>query len=379
MCDGAGIMAAVSDVEKGELKKISMDTYPLRSVKPTMRRSLLWGGCAWLVFSFLDVLALAALPQLQLSFGPIWFSWLGLLVLRGLIFGGYLLWLMGTHLTGGRGVRMGLGLLWGFQVGLAVCAWQALYLEPFRLTVTHLTLPAPQLHAAGPLRIVQVSDLHIEYTTRRERDVLAELEALAPDIIVLTGDYLNTSNLDDPQSRRDARALLAQLQAPYGVYAVSGNVDRHDIMQELFSGLSITVLDDDLIPVALPGDAPLYIAGVSTLVWERDAAALLLVMRGVPPEAYTVLLYHTPDLAYTAAELPVSLYLAGHTHGGQLRLPFYGAILTLSRYGKRFEQGLYTVDAMTLYVSRGLGMEGWLLPRARFLCPPELVVITLAP
>ena len=96
-----------------------------------------------------------------------------------------------------------------------------------------------------------------------------------------------------------------------------------------------------------------------------------------PPEAYTLLLYHSPDLIETASSVGVDLYLAGHTHGGQVRLPFYGAVITFSAYGKQYEMGWYEVGATTLYVSRGLGMEGWDAPRMRFLCPPEMEVVEL--
>jgi hypothetical protein len=78
-----------------------------------------------------------------------------------------------------------------------------------------------------------------------------------------------------------------------------------------------------------------------------------------------------------AATLGVDLYLAGHTHGGQWRLPGFGAILTSSRHWKRYEAGSYREDKTHLYVSRGIGMEGFGAPRARLFCPPEVVVIDL--
>jgi predicted MPP superfamily phosphohydrolase len=102
------------------------------------------------------------------------------------------------------------------------------------------------------------------------------------------------------------------------------------------------------------------------------------LMQTVPAGAYSVLLYHTPDLIDTASALGVNLYLAGHTHGGQIRLPFYGALITFSAYGRRYQMGRYTLGPTTLYVSRGLGMEGLGLPRVRILCPPEVDVISLA-
>ena len=70
----------------------------------------------------------------------------------------------------------------------------------------------------------------------------------------------------------------------------------------------------------------------------------------------------------------VNLHLAGHTHGGQIRLPFYGALLTSSLYGKRYEMGHYQEGNTHLYVARGVGVEGMGAPRARFLCPPEIVL-----
>jgi predicted MPP superfamily phosphohydrolase len=85
-------------------------------------------------------------------------------------------------------------------------------------------------------------------------------------------------------------------------------------------------------------------------------------------------LYHTPDLAPVAAAQGVDLQLSGHTHGGQVRLPFFGALFTSSLYGKKFEAGRYQVGALTLYVSRGIGLEGKGAPRARFLCPPEMIL-----
>ncbi len=96
----------------------------------------------------------------------------------------------------------------------------------------------------------------------------------------------------------------------------------------------------------------------------------------IPAGSPTVLLNHTPDLIEAAARQRLDLYVAGHTHGGQIRLPGYGALVTFSAYGKRYEAGYYRMAATNLYVSRGLGMEGsGNAPRVRFLCSPEIVVL----
>jgi hypothetical protein len=86
------------------------------------------------------------------------------------------------------------------------------------------------------------------------------------------------------------------------------------------------------------------------------------------------LLYHSPDLAPLAAKFDIDLQLSGHTHGGQVRLPFIGALFTGSLYGKRFEMGRYQLGKLILFITRGLGLEGAAAPRVRFLCPPEVIL-----
>ena len=168
------------------------------------------------------------------------------------------------------------------------------------------------------------------------------------------------------------------MSAPYGVYAVSGTVDTPKVLKDLFSDLEIVLLRDQVHRLTFEG-GEFYLMGVSNLRRSRDKAAFQRLMAQMPEDAYTILLYHTPDLAEEAAEAGVDLYLAGHTHGGQVRLPLYGALVTFSVYGKKFESGLYEINQTRLYVSRGLGMEGLNLPRVRFLCPPEIVLINLGP
>jgi predicted MPP superfamily phosphohydrolase len=114
------------------------------------------------------------------------------------------------------------------------------------------------------------------------------------------------------------------------------------------------------------------------LLTADGAARLIQAMDGVPAGAFTLLAYHSPDLIREATERQVDLYLGGHTHGGQLRLPFYGAIVTCSIYGKQYESGLFVEDGTAMYISRGVGFEGGGMPRARFLCRPEIVSIELS-
>jgi predicted MPP superfamily phosphohydrolase len=226
---------------------------------------------------------------------------------------------------------------------------------------------------------LQLADLHIERLTTREREILRRVKTLRPDLIVLTGDYLNYDYANDARAIREARAFLSQLQAPKGIFAISGSrfVDRPENMAQLFEGLKITVLNDQAQLLKI-GAGEIYLMGVNNLDTNpRDRAALETLAKNIPPEAYTLLLYHTPDLIEVAAAHHIDLYLAGHTHGGQIRFPVIGAVLTLSAYGRKYASGRHLLGSTTLYTSRGLGLEGLNLPRARFLCPPEIVVIEL--
>ena len=91
----------------------------------------------------------------------------------------------------------------------------------------------------------------------------------------------------------------------------------------------------------------------------------------------SVLLYHSPEMMPLVQQHDVDLYLCGHTHGGQVRLPLYGAVLTSTVTGKRYEMGRYDENGTTLYVSRGIGLEGLSAPRLRLFCPPEMTLVIL--
>ena len=327
-----------------------------------------------LLCSLLDWGLIGALPLLGLSYGPVWPGVFLFGIVRILLLLITALVLKMPLSRVGRLLTVVATVL--FQVGVFALAYDSFYIEPFRLTVTRLPIHAPAFLPGRDLRILQISDLHVERITQREQEVLVQAESLQPDIIVLTGDYINASYLDDPLSLQETRQILSQFHAPYGVFAVNGNTDNPYFMLSLFQGIkNIQVLNDEVFPLQLPGGI-LYLVGETYRVGS-NLNTLPNLLASLPPHAYSILLYHTSDLIRTVASKGVDLYLSGHTHGGQFRLPFYGAIFTGAYYGKKYEMGKYTLGPTTLYVSRGLGMAGGLLPRARFLCPPELVLVEL--
>jgi hypothetical protein len=325
-----------------------------------------------LAFILADTVSLMLLPRLGRSYGPPTPPLLGLAIVRTLLTVGFgLLW----------PTRLGLWLTAALQFAILAVAVYATWIEPFRLGVTQAELHSPKLNGHAPLRLLHISDLHVERITPRERELLRITEELAPDIIVLTGDYLNLSRVYDTQAHAEARHLLARLSeiAPVPIYAITGSppVDRTEIIPSIFDGLPITWLLDETDELHINGHV-LQIAGLRCSRERRlDGPRLQALLNG-SSDRFTLLLYHSPDLIPEAAALGVDLYLCGHTHGGQIRLPLLGAVITSSDFWKRYEMGRYEEKNTTLYVSRGLGMEGKGAPRARFLAPPEIILWTLS-
>ncbi|MBC7225941.1 MAG: metallophosphoesterase [Thermoflexales bacterium] len=329
-----------------------------------------------------DGVSLALLPRKGRSFGPVTPPLLALALLRAaLAFG------LGALSPTVAGAVLTVIL----QAGITALHLYATWVEPFRLTVTSLEIPSPKLQSGESLRVLHLSDIHFEGWTPRERQLLETVRALAPDLIFLTGDYLNLSSVDDGPARQGVRDLLAQLAAVAPTWAVIGSppVDRPDVVPQIFAGLPITWLVDDVAEVAVKGHSFRLIGVRCTADHRRDGERLRRLLESVsshltPDGAkeggagkFQILLYHSPDLFPVAAELGIDLHLAGHTHGGQLRLPLFGALVTSSAFWKRYEAGLYRHSRSTLYVSRGIGVEGKGAPRARFLAPPEIVLLEL--
>ena len=341
---------------------------------------------AFVLFCLADWGLLEVLPHLQISFSPnITPPLLASIFVRLLIFWGLL---CAALLARRRGRRQGLNvptrsmitLFLVVNVGLSAIEIDSYIIEPMLLEVTEHQLAFDDLDpAAPPVRIVHITDTHIERSGVRETRIIEKVRALEPDIIVLTGDYLNLSYLSDATSAAHFRRFVTQLEAAHGVFAVRGSVEpTAGSMAWLVEGTGVVWLEQEAVTVSVRGQ-PITLVGVACSHWQAlDASRLAGAMAGIPDEAFTLLLYHSPDLIYEAAERGVDLYLGGHTHGGQLRLPFYGAIVTGSIYGRRYVSGLFEEGRTSMVISRGFGFEGGGMPRARFLCRPEIVSIQVS-
>lgn len=321
-----------------------------------------FGQWAWTLglwaFLLADWALLAALPRAGKSFGPAKPPALMLAVLR-LPFA-LLPWPAASVIQ---------------VIGTALVVY-AFWIEPHRLTVTRQTLRSPKLApGAAPLRLLHLGDLHIERVTQRERDLIALTRTLEPDVIVFTGDFLNLSNIHDPAAWEACRSVLRELTAPLGMFAVTGSpaVDQETVVPQLLDGMPLRWLRDEKVTVENQGHKVDLLGVTCSHKPFIDGPRLSALLDGARGNA-TVLLYHSPDLAPDAAEMGIDLQLSGHTHGGQVRFPLYGALYAGSLYGKQFECGRYAVGGLTLYVTRGIGMEGKGAPRVRFLCPPEITL-----
>ncbi len=325
-----------------------------------------------LASTLVDGVGLALLPRLDRSFGPITPPLLALAL-------GH----TATALAVGLLPAAWPGLLLTAALDLSITAafLYATWIEPFRIGVTRAELRSPKLDGHAPLRLLHITDLHIERITAREQKLLRLVEELSPDAILFTGDYLNLSFIHDTHAQAEARDLLARLcengRGP--VYAITGSppVDLPEVVPHIFEGLPITWLLDETDELHINGHTIRLVGLRCTRERDLDVPRLRNILDGSPKHRFTLLLYHSPDLMPEATELGVDLYLCGHTHGGQVRLPLLGALITSSDFWKRYEMGRYEEGNTTLYVSRGLGMEGLGAPRARFLAPPEVVLWNL--
>jgi len=252
-----------------------------------------------------------------------------------------------------------------------VCIAYGYFVEPYRLTISHVEIRSSKL-AAGqhPIRIVHFSDLHSDPKARLERRLPEAVRREHPDIIVFTGDSINSpEGLPVLQNCLSALAMIAP------TFVVRGNWDTYDWSHiDLFDKTGVRELNGSAVRLEISG-TPVWIAGLAF----NNPLALEKTARTIQGGEFSVLLYHSPDLMPEVTEQRIDLYCAGHTHGGQVALPFYGALITMSRFGKRYEAGLYHDSNTWLYVNRGIGMVGRLAPRVRFWSRPELTVIDIRP
>jgi predicted MPP superfamily phosphohydrolase len=245
--------------------------------------------------------------------------------------------------------------------------------EILKIHAQHKSLHLPQLPSElDGLRIAHLSDLHMTGQLRREFferaiELTNEWEA---DVVAVTGDIV-----DKPHCIAWIPPLLGQLTCKYGRFFVLGNHDKRVPLDTLRDTLCAAGYIDlgSRTHVASMNSCPVLLAG-NELPWIGSAPQDVAARRQQLPENhFSILLAHTPDQINWSRQHGFDLMLAGHTHGGQIRLPVIGPVISPSRYGVKYTGGLFDEPPTLLHVSRGLSA----LHPLRFRCPPEITLLEL--
>lgn len=265
----------------------------------------------------------------------------------------------------------------GLPIGL-----YAQLVEPYAVRLEQVTVPiAAARGGRDDLLVAVLADIQ---STRIEPHQLAavdDLMAHAPDLVLIPGDLYQGPGDECSTHLPGFQDLLSRLHAPGGVWVVPGNADVPSCLPRLLEGTGARLLRDEIVTVEVR-DRRITILGLDEEPHEfdqltRPAPPALTTFLDAPGDDLRILLCHRPAFV---TDLPpdsrCDLVVAGHTHGGQVALPFFGPPITLSPLPRHVDAGgLHHLQGNALYVSRGLGMERLQAPRIRFLVPPEVTLL----
>ena len=268
---------------------------------------------------------------------------------------------------------------WVWRAALLAFVMVAVYgcvVEPSRLVLRHRTLTLPNWPAElSGMRVALISDIHAGAPFIKEaklRRIVEETNAQNPDIVLLLGDYVTMAVLGGRRMAPETLApILGELRSPLGTVAVLGNHDGWlgaPRVRDAFERAGIRVLRNEHAAVEWTGGAPLNIYGLADLRTDKPN-----VDRIAEIPSPVIVMTHSPDV-FPAIRIPVALTVAGHTHGGQVRLPLIGATIVPSVYGRRYAAGHTVERGQHLFVTTGIGTS--LLP-IRIGVPPEITILTL--
>lgn len=254
--------------------------------------------------------------------------------------------------------------------------WRTIY--DFQTIPVELAIPKLP-RAFDGMRIAQISDVHAgSFPDHRPfQEVRRILEMLKPDMIVITGDFVNAK----PDEMSVIAREMAQLKAPYGVLASLGNHDHyntpreHDELVRTIRGLNVDLLVNEHRRIK-DGGSSLIIAGTDNTGLRQNYARLDRALDGVMDDEATILLAHDPTFwdAQVVGATPIDVTLSGHTHGGQFGVQLLGFEWSPAQYVYKQWAGLYAAGEQQLYVNRGIGTVG---PPLRIGIPPEITLFTL--
>ena len=265
-------------------------------------------------------------------------------------------------------------------VGTVAIAGDAILLAPNRpRIVRHEFFLQRWPERMNGFTIAVLSDFHYDpyFSIHPLRAAIAMVNRLRPDLIALTGDFVSVPLVGDEAkgalTAEPCALLLRRMTARHGLWAVMGNHDDATDPAHVTHALqaeNIQVLANQSEPIEQDG-ARFWLAGVNDVM--SGTADLSKTVRRIPAGEAVILLAHEPDFADEASQYPIDLQLSGHSHGGQIRIPFLPP-LYLPELAKKYIWGTYHVGPLTLHTSAGLGTVG--IPM-RLNCPPEITLLTL--
>lgn len=266
--------------------------------------------------------------------------------------------------------------LFGFSSGGYVYAHK---IEPAFLDIQFIQMKHSHIpESFDGIRIVQFSDTHIgfQYNLPQLKNLIHKINALNPDLVIFTGDLI-----DEPNEYKEIdkiAPILMKVNAPLGKFCIYGNHDHggygSEIYKRIMENAKFALLVNESIPIKLKNGSSIYLIGIDDAMLGRPD--LTLAQKHVPDHVFKILLSHAPDLADMAYNYRIHWQLSGHSHGGQVKIPFIGA-LVIPPFAQKYPEGHYLIgntEPLNLYVNRGLGTTR--LP-FRFMAWPELTVFTL--
>lgn len=273
------------------------------------------------------------------------------------------------------------GLYLFLAVDLFALRYYVTYIEPQRLVLRQVRIETPKLKEA--VRILHISDIQAGSIGEYEEEIFARIAELDPDLILNTGDYLQ----EVPPATFDSELpklieLIRSLSPKYGIYGVFGDteMEMYRVPKEQLQPLETLSSQSARIDT---GKGVISVHGLSLYESNKADWAERSINQWLEQSAegeFRILMGHSPDYAMGMAEQPIDLCLAGHTHGGQVRLPFIGPLTTYSKVPKDWARGFRRIGIPYLNVSAGAGSNrrhG--LPPIRFNCPTEMTLIELVP
>jgi hypothetical protein len=261
-----------------------------------------------------------------------------------------------------------------FYLIIIFCLIDSYFYEPKNFRLKKVIVKIQNLpKELNNLRICQISDLHIRDNLRSPnlKNLSSSINKIQPDLIFITGDFLHNGKI----AEREIIKFLKSLKSRYGKFGVFGNWDYWDlnVKQREMINNEIKILADDNQKIKIKKEK-IWILGVNDPSYH--SANLQKAMKNVPKNSFKILLSHSPDILEQTSGKKIDLIFAGHTHGGQIRLPIIGAIIILSRVDKKYDSGLFKINDNYIYINQGIGTT--VLP-LRFLCMPEITLVILKP